>query len=59
MVDGIAAMGAGMQQAQLQTEVSANVASMGLDAVEDQGDAMVDMMNEVFENLGSYIDTLA
>ena len=62
IVQSIASMATGMQQAQLQNEVSVGVARMGLDAAKAQGDAlvaMIEMQKEIHAHLGSNINTWA
>ena len=59
IVQSIASMATGMQQAQLQEEASGNIARMGLDAAQAKGDAMVEMIEqqkEIYAHLGGSVN---
>jgi len=62
IVQSIAKMAVGLQQTQLQSEVSTGVARMALDSARAQGDAMVEMIEqqeEIYAHLGSSVNTWA
>ncbi len=62
IVQSIAKMAVGLQQAQLQSEMSTGVARMALDSARAQGDAMVQMMEmqkEIYAHLGSGVNAWA